>query len=280
MSIYTPAEFLKELKKKPENFYVIHYSCQNLFENDEELSPQITSIAVSHFATDQTKSFSTHAVAEALKIPKANVAERFPEVEKKLLDEFYEFVRDRRDKYWVHWNMRNLTYGFEHLEHRYRVLDGGNPPVIPVERRINLNDVVARKYGSNFAKHPKQKSLMEMNGGLHRHFLTGEEEVEAFKAGDFIRMHNSTLVKVGFFRQVLLKLLKGKLKTATNGIGVTIDRIFEHRAARIVGAAATLISVGVAIWQIAIWALPTEPVPPPTETPLATPSEQPYTPPV
>ena len=62
---------------------------------------------------------------EELHIPRRSVRDRFDDVERKLLQDFYAFVRDRRDKYWIHWNMRNLTFGFEHLERRYRVL-GGN----------------------------------------------------------------------------------------------------------------------------------------------------------
>lgn len=253
MTIYSPRDFIKQLQKNPENFYVIHYSCQNLFENNTELSPQITSIAVAHYANDQTVSFSTHAIAEALGIPKSEVSTRFPEVERQLLQEFFDFARDRRDKFWVHWNMRNLTYGFEHLEHRYRVLGGQNAPVIPIERRINLNDILANKFGKDFAAHPKQQSLMEMNGGKHRHYLTGIEEVEAFKANDFIRMHQSTLVKVGFFQQVLRKLITGKLITSSKGVGIMIDRIFEKRWARVFGAGGTLVGTGASSWQIYIW---------------------------
>lgn len=254
MGIYRASEFIKEVQKKPENFYLIHYSCQHLYEdNDGELSPQITSIAVSHFATEQTISFSTHAVAEILGIPREEVRERFSEIERRLLDDFYEFVKDRRDKVWIHWNMRNLTYGFEHLEHRFRVLGGQNPPIIPVERRVNLNDILSSKFGSDYAPHPKLKGLMDLNGGTHRHFLSGKEEVDAFRSGEFIRMHNSTLVKVVFFHSAIRKLIKGKLKTAGGGIGILIDRLYEHRLARIVGTIGAVVSVLVACYQLYLW---------------------------
>ncbi|WP_298699621.1 hypothetical protein [uncultured Brevundimonas sp.] len=253
MAIYSSAEFVKALKKTPENFYVIHYSCQSLFDDNEALSPRITSIAVSHYATDQVVSFSTHSVAEELRIAREDVLRRFDEVEAKLLQDFYAFVRERRDKFWIHWNMRNLTYGFEHLEHRYRVLGGADAAVIPVERRLNLNDMLSDKYGSAYARHPKLKSLMELNGGIHRHFLTGEEEVHAFKNCEFIRMHNSTLTKVGFLQSVLEKLVKGKLRTASRGVGVMLDRAFEHRAMKVVGAAGAAISTCVAGWQLWLW---------------------------
>lgn len=253
MAVYEIWGFLKQLKRNPENFYIIHYSCQSLYDDNEALSPRITSIAITHYATEQTVSFSTHSIAEELNIARANVKARFDEVELKLLSDFYLFVRDRRDKLWIHWNMRNLTYGFEHLEHRYRVLGGDNAAIIPVERRINLNDLLSQRYGNKYASHPKLKSLMELNGGVHRHFLTGEEEVQAFQNDEFIRMHNSTLAKVGFFHSVLRKILKGKLHTASRGFGIMLDRIFEHRIAKVVGAIATILTITVAIWQLLLW---------------------------
>ena len=231
--------FLRNLKQRPENFYLIHYSCQNLNDDNEGLSPRITSIAVSHFATEQSVSFSTHAIAEELRIPRDDVFARFDEVETELLTRFYQFVRDRRASYWIHWNMRNSTYGFEHLEHRFRVLGGTDPSVVPVEQRINLNDMLSRRYGSRYAGHPKMQGLMEMNGGRHRDFLSGQEEVTAFQASDFMKMHMSTLCKVGFFHSVTERMLKGKLKTKSRGAGALLDRAMESRTAKGASVAAS-----------------------------------------
>ena len=248
MDFSRSSKFFAQVKKSPENFYIVHYSCQSLNDDNEGLSPRITSIGVTHFATEQTVSFSTHAIAEELGIQRENVQENFDEIELKLLRDFYSFVRDRRDKFWVHWNMRNLTYGFEHLEHRYRVLGGADAPVIPVERRINLNDMLSRKYGPGYAKHPKMTSLMELNGGIHRHFLSGAEELQAFQNNEFIRMHNSTLCKLDFFHQVIRKAASGRLKTASRGFGIFLDRVFESRTAKAVGLVASVVGIAVVLW--------------------------------
>lgn len=127
--------------------------------------------------------------------------------------------------------MRNLTYGFEHLEHRYRALGGNDATVIPIERRLNLNDFIADRFGSTYATHPKLPSLMEMNGGIHRHVLTSAEEVQAFQNNEFIRMHGSTLAKVGFFHSAVRKMASGKLRTASRGYGIALNRLFESRLA-------------------------------------------------
>lgn len=255
MSIYSSGDFVKQLRLNSENFFIIHYSCQSLYDDNDGLSPRITSIAVDHYATEQVVSFSTHSIAEELHISRADVINLFDSVEKKLLQDFYSFVRDRRDKYWIHWNMRNLTYGFEHLEHRYRVLGGNDAPIIPVERRLNLNDLLADRYGDGYAKHPKLKSLMELNGGVHRHFLSGADEVQAFRGNEFIRMHNSTLAKVGFLHSVIRKVIKGRLRTASRGFGVFLDRVFESRTAKVIGFASTITGVIVSGWQVYLWIL-------------------------
>lgn len=253
MSIADSRAFIKEVKKNPQNFYLIHYSCQSLYDDNEALSPRITSIAISHYANGQVVSFSTHAIAEELHISRDDVITKFDEIELELLSSYYEFVRDRRDKYWVHWNMRNLTYGFEHLEHRYRALGGRNASIIPVERRLNLNDLISDRYGPRYAGHPKLKTLMELNGGIPRHFLEGKEEIAAFENKEFIRMHSSTLTKIGFFSSAMNKLVRGKLHTASRGFGVMLDRIFEGRASKATGLLSMIVGTSVGLWQIYLW---------------------------
>lgn len=253
MSISDSREFIRKLRKKPDAFYIIHYSCQSLYDDNEGLSPRITSIAITHYSTQQTVSFSTHSVAEELGIPRDEVIDRFDEIEQALLQKFYAFARDRRDKYWVHWNMRNLTFGFEHLEHRYRTLAHQDVPVIPVERRINLNDLLADRYGDNYVGHPRMQTLMDLNGGLHKDFLTGSQEVNAFRKREFIRMHNSTLCKVGFFHVVIRKLLNGELRTSSRGWGAWLDRLFESRYAKAGGVVATILTVllgAIQMWEL------------------------------
>lgn len=102
MSITDSRQFIKTVRSNPENFFVIHYSCQNLNDDNETLSPRITSIAINHYAMAQYISFSTHSIAEEMRIPRERVLDRLDEIEFELLKQFYEFIRDRRDKYWVH----------------------------------------------------------------------------------------------------------------------------------------------------------------------------------
>lgn len=253
MTINNSTEFLKELKKRPENFYIVHYSCQNFNDDNEGLSPRITSIAISHYSTEQSVSFSTHAVAEELGIARAEVKEKQDEIEKELLRQYFQFVRDRRASIWVHWNMRNAIYGFEHLEHRYKVLGGTDASVVPVEQRVNLNDMLKSRYGSGYAPHQYLPNLMEMNGGRHRDFLSGQEEVAAFENSEFMKMHKSTLCKVGFFHFVIRKMLAGKLRTQSRGFGAKIDKALEGRLAKGGSLGASTLGIVYALTDFVPW---------------------------
>lgn len=249
--------FFQSVKKHPDRFYIIHYSSQSLYdEGVDGFSPRITSIAVMHYATRQTVSFALHAVAESLNISKDEVESQYNAIESQLLERFFIFLRDRREKYWVHWNMRNLTFGFEHLEHRYRSLCKVEPPSVPVEVRLNLNDILRNHYGSDYASDPKMKTLMLLNGELDRRFLEGSQEAAAFLTKDFIRMHSSTICKVEFFRHVISLAIKGRLHTTGNGVLVHIDRLLEGRTARaiaFVSAVAGVISIPIAVYQVFLW---------------------------
>ncbi|WBY08710.1 hypothetical protein PIB19_04505 [Sphingomonas sp. 7/4-4] len=225
-------DIFEEIDRHPDRFFIIHYSSQSLFDAEAgALSPRITSVVVRHYKTGQTVSFATHTSAESLGIGPDQVEAQYDEIEKDLLVKFYNFARDRREKYWIHWNMRNVVFGFEHLEHRYRKLTGQEPPSIPVEVRYNLNDALKARYGEDYVPDPRMLSLMNLNGGKIQGFLTGAEEAEAFKVKDFIRMNTSTIAKVGFFSYVISSSIKGKLKTSGKAFINRIDRLLESRRA-------------------------------------------------
>ena len=246
-----------EVAKHPERYYLIHYSSQSLFDSDHvNLSPRITSVVVMHFESSQTVSFALHAVAESLGIPKEEIENRYDEIERELLKRFYNFARDRREKYWIHWNMRNLTFGFEHLEHRYRVLSGEDSPSIPVEVRINLNDALKDRYGHDYAPDPKMINLMKQNGEVSPKFLIGADEAQAFQQNEFIRMNASTISKVAFFSHVIKMTIKGRLKTAGSGFGVFVDRLLESRSSRFIALAATLLGTAIGIWGLIVTLTP------------------------
>lgn len=247
------SNFFRSIKKSPEQFFIVHYSSQSLFdEGADGLSPRITSIVVMHFATRQTVSFAVHTIAELLKVPKEDVESRYDEIEKEMLAQFFSFLRDRLDRYWIHWNMRNITFGFEHLEHRSRYLGNPDPPLLSMEHRLNLNDIFKEKYGE-YAGHPRMKNLVLLNGALPPAFLDGAQEAAAFKAREFIRMQSSTICKVEFFRYAIVLAKCGKLRTGSKDWGVWIDRLLEGRSAKIAVLAAAVVGVPAGLYQAYLW---------------------------
>lgn len=239
---------LTKVKKSPEEFLLIHYSSQSLFDEIEgQYSPRITSIVVMFYASRQTVNFSLHSIAEELGIARDSVEEDYSRVEAELLKRFFFFAQDHLAKCWLHWNMRNTVFGFEHLEHRYRVLLKTDPPTVPYDNRINISDILKYKYGSDYAPDPKMLKLMDMNGRRDPRFLTGAEEASAFQRKEFIRMNSSTISKVEFFRFVVYQAISGKLRTAGKSWGVKVDRALESRTSKVVAIALTVIGAGLGL---------------------------------
>ena len=87
---------LKHLKNNENLIHIIHYSCENLNDNNDNFSPRITSIAIIHFSSFTTHSFSMHLIAEEMGIKREEISKRYNEIEKKMLENFYEFIK----KYW------------------------------------------------------------------------------------------------------------------------------------------------------------------------------------
>lgn len=225
----------RELDDQRRKLNYIHYSCQSLSDENEGYSPRVTSIAVLHHSSSQMYSFSIHLVAEELLIPRLEIEKKYDEIEKRMLEMFFAFVAARpKDHKWIHWNMTNINYGFEALEHRYRCLIHEAPPHIDEDSRYNLSNLLKRKYG-NYADDPKMGSLMKMNGGIDRNFLTGEEEVRAFKAQEYIKLHNSTMCMAYFFRDVFTKAVTNKLRTKTNSWRFKINELYSNPIVQIIG---------------------------------------------
>lgn len=143
------------LYKNINQLLAIHYSCQNLNDNNEGFSPRITSIAVLHLGSSTMHSFSIHLIAEVKKIKREEIHAHYDDLEAQMLLDFYCFVKEHQDNYWLHWNMSNINYGFETIEHRFRVLTDKIPPKVNDSKKYNLSSLISGIYGSNYVDHPK-----------------------------------------------------------------------------------------------------------------------------
>ena len=203
---------LKKISSNPENVYVIHYSSESFYSSETGQSPRVTSIAVRNFSSGQTMSFSIHKFAELEHVPLDKIKDNYDELERRMLEGFYKYVRERGNVDWVHWNMRDINYGFAALEHRLSVL-GGEPVKIDEQRKFDLSRALVTLYGRGYSKHPRMESLMVANSMTTKDFLSGEKEAAAFKEGQYIALHQSTLRKVDTFCNFMDGAIDGTLKT-------------------------------------------------------------------
>ncbi len=184
---------LKILRENEQNLFIIHYSCQNLNDSNENYSPRITSIAVFHVGSSTMHSFSIHLIAEIKEIERDDIHDHYDELECEMLKQFYDFVADNDNGFWLHWNMSNINYGFEALSHRYKVLSKLDSKRIPDSKKYNLSTLILSSYGKNCVEHPRMASFMKLNDGEHRNNLSGKEEVVAFAEKEYIKLHKSTM---------------------------------------------------------------------------------------
>jgi hypothetical protein len=229
----------EEIDNKRDMYLIIHYSCESFYDIKDGRTPRITSIAVRNFSTGQTHSFSIHKSAEQNRVVVKDINNKYDELEKQMLAEYFDFVKSRHGYNFIHWNMRDINYGFQAIEHRYKVL-GGEPFVIDDSRKFDIARALIAFYGVTYVPHGdsgRLHSLMDMNKITAKDILTGKEEAAAFDSKEFIKLHQSTLRKVDVMGNILERVLDGSLKTNaswmdTNGIhpAIVIEVVREHWA--------------------------------------------------
>ena len=203
---------LADIINNPKNVTVIHYSCESFYDRPDGSSPRITSIAVRNLYSGQTTSFSIHQVAEIKAYSKDDIEMNYNSLEKLMLDDFYQYISSHQHYTWVHWNMRDINYGFPAIAHRYRVL-GGNPLEINESNMVDLARLLVAIYGTQYISHPRLQKLMEKNKITDKDFLSGADEATAFQKKEYVKLHQSTLRKVDVIANISERLGNGVLKT-------------------------------------------------------------------
>ncbi|SEQ83841.1 hypothetical protein SAMN04244573_02359 [Azotobacter beijerinckii] len=198
--------------------YLIHYSCESLYENSTGGSTRVTSIAIRNLKSAQTKSWSIHKSAE-LKGQLTSIQQNIDSLEKSMLDGYFSFLETHRDHTFIHWNMRDENYGFAALEHRYHVLSG-TPFELNDDKKVDLARELVTLYGRKYAPHTSPKgrkgrlmSIVEMNNIADLDALPGAEEADAFTKGEYLKLHQSTLRKVDILANIFDRIHDKSIKT-------------------------------------------------------------------
>ncbi len=223
-------EILKKIDLNSSNYLLIHYSCESFVNIKDGRTPRITSIAIRHFATGQTESFSLHKTAEQMGIVSDKIPDNYDLIETEMLTEYFDFIKGNKDKYFIHINMRDINYGFKAIEHRYKVLKC-SPDVLQDTQKIDLARLLVHLFGNKYIDHPRMENLYKLNGIKPLFFLTGKEEAEAFDKHEYVKLHQSTLSKVDIYSNLLDRAIKGTIKTNAKwyeAYGITPQGIFEY----------------------------------------------------
>lgn len=229
----------EEVNKKRDMFLILHYSCESFYDIKDGRTPRVTSIAARNFSTGQTSSFSIHKSAEQSGVSQSDISAKYDVLERHMLDEYFDFLKSRHGYSFIHWNMRDINYGFQAIEHRYKVL-GGEPFVVDDGRKFDLARELIALYGVGYTPHGKSgrlHSLMALNHVTAKDAMTGAEEAQAFEGKEFVKLHQSTLRKVDVMANLLERVFDGSLKTKStwrekNGIhpAVVVELLKEHWA--------------------------------------------------
>lgn len=206
---------LDKLFEDATNVWVIHYSCESFYDRPNGFSPRITSIATRKLHSGQTVSFSIHQVAERRRVDPARIADEYDVLERQMLDEFFQHISGYRTITFLHWNMRDINYGFAAIEHRYRVL-GGDPYIVDDGFKIDLARLFIDLYGVGYTGHPRLETLLQQNKIEALDMLNGAGEAEAFDAARYVDLHRSTLRKVDVIANLAGRAHDRALKTSTS----------------------------------------------------------------
>jgi hypothetical protein len=189
---------ISDISIKSEHVFLIHYSCESFYDIKDGRTPRVTSIAIRNLKSAQTESFSIHKIAERNGVDIANIPEQYDELEKEMLSDFFEYLKYRQTFHFVHWNMRDGNYGFSAIEHRFQVL-GGEPYKIADDKKFDLSRGIISLFGRKYVGHGESgrfHELLRVNKMTDKGALTGKEEADAFDAGEYVKLHQSTLRKV------------------------------------------------------------------------------------
>lgn len=235
---------------------MIHYSCESFYDRPNGASPRITSIAVRKLDSGQTFSFSIHQVAEEKRVPFDQIEARYDDLERQMLDAFYNHVGSYRGTRYLHWNMRDINYGFAAIEHRYRVL-GGSPIVLEDDRKTDLSRLFVDIYGVGYIGHPRLETLLAKNSIKPRDFLTGEQEARAFEIRNFVGLHQSTLRKVDVIANIADRAHSRQLKTNTTWwemhggrVRSVLNWLVENKMVAFAASLASILGLAIAIYAV------------------------------
>jgi hypothetical protein len=201
----TAREKLAAFLAHPEMVYAIHYACQSFHTGAQLASTRVGCISVRQLESGEVRSFSFAKAAELLRIPPSEIPLNSDSLEKAIFEEFHGFLANNRNARFVHWNMKDETFGFPALALRARAL-GLTPADIPASHLVDLARLLKDLYGDGYAERVEGESKLEALGRRNalpmKHLLRGDAEAEAFRRLAFRQLQMSVQTKVQLIADV------------------------------------------------------------------------------
>lgn len=250
---------INKLLEDPAKVLIIHYSQAKTYDEDYAvISPIISAIVVKSLSGELEKHFALYYEADKANIPIEEIENSYRDLELRNLRSFNEFARRRKDYLWVHWEMRNIHFGFEAIKHRYEKIfydlkEEKQYEVIPENKKLNLCKMLEDIYGTKFAENPdKLASLMKTNNNqvLDNNYLTLDREEKEFENKNHLSIINSLDCKVDFLRKALKLLSKKELKVLNKNRYARFVDTVNHPIFTFIGWVATISGLGVAIYSL------------------------------
>lgn len=223
---------LKKVTEDSSKILFIHYSESNTYDDDYgNISPIITTIVIKSLDGQIDKQFAIHLEADKADISKDQIQDSYRELELRILKLYNDFVKRHLDCFWIHWDMKNIHFGFEAIKHRYEKIFENLDEYceVPNHHKRNLAALIEGMYGEDFVLgNDKLKTLMLCNSNniLDTRYLTRAEESLQFESKHFDTIIRSVDCKVDFIKKATIKLRDRKLMVSNkNHYALFIDVI-------------------------------------------------------
>jgi hypothetical protein len=236
--------------------FVVHYACEGFEKPDR----RVTAIAARNLGTGATTCFDLETELRCAGIDPAKATDAdLNRHERKMLGSFYAFVRKHPDHFWLHWNMRDTTFGFPALQNRQKAL-GGRVAPIAEQYRVDLASRMIDLHGDNYAD-PKRRlaDLAGHNGLASNYLIDGAAQAERLEDRDFASVTRSLVNRLDILYAIATKANEGTLKTRAPwrdrvaAAGGATKLVREHPLALafvILAPIVTVVAGGLRIWTM------------------------------
>jgi len=248
---------LNKITEDPSKVLFVHYSESSTYDDDDygNISPIITSIVIKSLDGQIDKQFAIHLEADKADIPKDQIQDSYRELELRILKLYNDFVRRNLDCFWIHWDMKNIHFGFEAIKHRYEKIFESLEDYceIPSNKKKNLRTIIEGMYGDDFVSGSDSlKALMLCNSDNIEDstYLSKDNESSQFENKNFIGVIKSVDLKVEFIKKATKKLSYKKLIVSNkNNYAVFVDTV-NHPIITFIGWLVGIIGLILAIWPV------------------------------